>query len=98
MLNVYSYRHSLRRCFDLEAAEVDILLSFITGVYVDGRMHMDLKTIAKEYAKTWPLGGSGCQWEIAVAEHVTRSHILGPDESHARDLKRKQCGCMRCAR
>lgn len=32
---------------------VDILLSFITGVYVDGRMHMDLKTIAKEYAKTW---------------------------------------------
>jgi len=32
---------------------VDIVVSFITGVYVDGRLYMDLKTIAKEYAKTW---------------------------------------------
>lgn len=28
-------------------------MSFVTGVYLDGRLHMDLKTIAKEYARTW---------------------------------------------
>ena len=42
-------------------AEVDIILSFMTGVYVDGRLHMDLRTIANEYAKTWLPGWWTCQ-------------------------------------
>jgi len=57
---------------------VDILLSFLTGVYVDGRLHMDLKTIAKEYAKTWLFLDASVvvvEWLAVFTEEIAASTV-----------------------
>ena len=45
---------------------LDIVLSFRTGVYVEGRLHMDSQTIAREYAKSWLLLDLG----VVIVEYV----------------------------
>ncbi|CAE7775135.1 unnamed protein product [Symbiodinium sp. CCMP2592] len=45
---------------------LDIFLSFRTGVYVEGRLHMDFRTIAREYAKSWLL----LDLSVVIVEYV----------------------------
>ncbi|CAJ1400228.1 unnamed protein product [Effrenium voratum] len=57
---------------------VDIVISFLTGVYVDGRLHMDLTTIAKEYVKTWLLLDASVvvvEWLAVITDEIASSTV-----------------------